>query len=116
MINSKRELFETARNRWPEEMRILSSELNKKPVGTDPCSIEIYREIENSIAIFDNWNQVAAWAFHQALGKLERYKHRRAEQFLRTKDVSFKSFNTMMMSNLSHDDWKDEREIYLKLP
>jgi hypothetical protein len=121
MVKSKRELFENARKRWPEEVRILEVQPNiDNSIHTGPCSIEIYDEIEKSIDIYDNWNCIAAWSFHQAAGKLGRRKYKKSERILRFKDVSFNSFNTKMISNLAEDkwgdDWKDEREIYLKLP
>jgi hypothetical protein len=121
MINSKRELFENARSRWPEEMQILDIQpIILSCIYTKPCLNEIYRKIEKSMDISDDWNQVSAWAFHQALDKLGRYKYRNSsDRILRPKDVSFKSFNTMMMRNLAKDkwgdEWKNEREIYLRL-
>ena len=122
MITSKRELFENARRRWPDEVRILDVQPNvNSTVYTEPSDVEIYRKIEESMEVSDNWNQLSAWAFHQALGKLGRYKYKNSkDRILRSKDVSFESFNTMMMRNMAKnkwgDEWAEEREIYLKLP
>jgi hypothetical protein len=77
MVNSKRELFENAHNRWPEEVRILEVQpYPNNSIHTDPCSVEIYWEIENSMEVCDNWNQLAAWAFHQASDKWARRKYK----------------------------------------
>jgi hypothetical protein len=120
MVTSRRELFENARKRWPEGVRILQVQPDiNNCVHTDPPLYEIVEKIQNSIDSIDNWSQISAWSFHQAADKLGRRKYKRLEQNLRFKDVSFRSFNTMMIRNLSEDKWgdhwKDEREMYLKL-
>jgi hypothetical protein len=120
MLKSKRELFENARKRWPEEVRISDSQSNiNNCIYTYPCLSEIYEEVCSSIDNDDNWNQLSAWSFHQAADKLGRRKYKNSDRTLRFKDVSFMSFNTMMLRNLAEDKWSDEwkaeREIYLKL-
>ena len=120
MLKSKRELFENARKRWPEEVRIFDIQLNiNNCIYTYPCLSEIYDKICFSINKSDNWNQIAAWSFHQATDKLGRRNYKKSDRILLFKDVSFMSFNTMMMRNLAEDKWSDEwkveREIYLKL-
>lgn len=120
MVTSKRELFENARKRWPEGVRILQMQPDiNNCVHTDPPLYAIIEKIQKSIDSNDNWSQISVWSFHQAADKLGRRKYKQLEQNLRFKDVSFMSFNTMMMRNLAEDkwsdDWKDEREMYLKL-
>lgn len=120
MVKSKRELFENARKRWPEGVRILQMQPDiNNCVHTEPPLHEICEKIQNSIDSNDNWSQISVWSFHQAADKLGRRKFKNSERNLRFKDVSFMSFNTMMLRNLAeskwNDDWKDEREMYLQL-
>jgi hypothetical protein len=120
MVTSKRELFENARKRWPEGVRILQTQPDiNNCVHTAPPLYKIVEKIQKSIDFNDNWSQISVWSFHQAADKLGRRKYKQLERNLTFKDVSFMSFNTMMMRNLTEDkfrdDWKEERERYMEL-
>ncbi len=120
MIKSKFELFENTRKKWPEKVQILEDQPYITwggTVFTEPCSNEIYHKIAKKMRVKDDWGQVTAWAFNQAADKLARRKFKNSERVLYFKDVSFKSFNTKLLSNLSGDDgWAEELAIYKALP
>jgi hypothetical protein len=121
MVKNRRELFENARKHWPEEVKILQVQPNiNNCVHTDPPLNEVVEKIRTFIDSNDNWSQISVWSFHQAADKLGRRKYKNSDWDLKFKDISFESFNTMMIRNLAEskwdDDWKEEREIYLQLP
>jgi len=85
-------------------------------VVTEPSSFEVYQDIEKSIETVDEWSQLSAWAFHQALSLLIKEAYRKGEAVVVTGNVPFDLFDKMMMSNLSHELWHREREIYESIP
>jgi hypothetical protein len=113
---SKRELFESVRAHWPEEFRILDEQPNLPTVLTEPSDYEAYRAVEQHLDSKNEWHQLAAWAFHQALGKLVRRRHRELSKLVRSENVSFQSFDTQMKSNLLDSSWDAERPIYAVMP
>jgi hypothetical protein len=113
---SKRELFDSVRAHWPEEFRILDEQPVLPTVLTEPSDVDVYKAVEQFLDPNDEWHQLAAWAFHQALDKLVRRRHRRSEKLVRSKDVSFRSFDTQMKTNLTDSSWDAERPIYSDMP
>lgn len=116
MFSSREVLFRDANQRWPDRIdleQVLSPNGN---IVSDPPDHEIYREIEKCIGSESDWSQLAAWSFHQALGNLIRLKHSQGCLHVLTKDVTFEMFDEMMLSNLEHETWASEREIYTALP
>jgi hypothetical protein len=112
----KRELFESTRRLWPPQLRLTDINRSGTAIGTEPPLYEVYETVTSRLPRDDHWAQVAAWSFHQALDKLGRRKFKRSQSILRPLDVSFRSFNTRMLSNLDQADWEAEREAYLALP
>ena len=113
---SKRELFDHVRAYWPDELRILANQCALPAVLTDPNDVEIYKEVEQRIGPENEWHQLAAWAFHQALDKFVRRKCSEASDVVRCKDVSFWSFDIQMNENLLDSSWDEERAIYEAMP
>jgi hypothetical protein len=113
---SKRELFDSVQAHWPKEFRILDEQPVLPTLLTEPSDHEAYLAIEHRLSPKDEWQQLAAWAFHQALGKLVRQRHREAGKLVRSEDVSFQSFDILMKSNLSDSSWDAERTVYERLP
>lgn len=113
---SKRELFERVRTLWPKELHIPTAQPWLPAVSTEPAGFAIYEVIADSLPATDEWANLAAWAFHQALGELVERRYKSAERIVVVSDVSFGSFDTQMKSNLAHTSWDAERPIYLALP
>ena len=109
-------VFDSVRAHWPKEFRILEEQPVLPTVLTEPCDHEAYLAIEQRLGPNDQWHQLAAWAFHQALGKLVRRRHRESGTLVRSEDVSFQSFDTQMKSNLAHSSWDAERPLYAGMP
>jgi hypothetical protein len=112
---TRREIFNNVRERWPSQIRMVGINSSQSAVLTTPPLFEVYKTISGQLAPDDNWAELAAWSFHQALDKLGRRKFRQRQTVLHPHDVSFQSFNTMMISNLSHEDWESERAHYMKM-
>jgi hypothetical protein len=113
---SKRELFDSVRAHWPKEFRILEEQPVLPTVLTEPSDHEVYLAIEQRLGPNDEWHQLAAWAFHQALDILVRRRHSESGTLVRSEDVSFQSFDTQMQSNLAHSSWDAERPLYAGMP
>lgn len=113
---SKRDLFNSVRAHWPDGLRILDEQPVLPTVLTEPSGYDLYRAIEQRLDVGDEWLQLAAWSFHQAFDQLVRRRHRESRNLVGTKDVSFRSFDTKMKSNLSHTSWNAERPIYAAMP
>lgn len=114
--SSKRELYENARARWPSTLRILRDRSNDAVVITDPSDFDAYRDIESAIGTNDEWSQLSAWAFHQALGIKVRETYKERKLLVLTRSVSFEMFEKQIKSNLADESWQEERIIYEKLP
>lgn len=113
---SKRELFDSVRAHWPDQFRILDEQPVLPTVLTEPSDHDVYLEIEQRIDPKDEWHQLAAWAFHQALDKLVRRRQSESCALVRSEDVSFQSFDTQMKSNLADSSWDAERPLYTSIP
>jgi hypothetical protein len=82
MAIDKMKLFESTRDRWPESIRITPT--NGVPTfEAEPELVAVYRKIENACdptgewTANDEWNQLANWAFNQALWALAEDGRRR---------------------------------------
>lgn len=109
---SKRELFDQVRAYWPAELRILADQAAFPAVLTDPNEVDVYKAVEDRIGPGNEWHQLAAWAFHQALDKLLRQRFREEAEVVCCEDVSFWSFDVQMNSNLLDSGWDEERALY----
>lgn len=116
MSSSKREIYENARARWPQMFRIIWDVSSATSVITDPSDFEAYRAVEESIGLNDEWSQLSAWAFNQALGNIIDEYFSDGKSLILTKAVPFEVFDKKMKSNLAHDCWQEERLIYERLP
>jgi hypothetical protein len=113
---SKHELFDNVRAYWPETFRISSEQPALPAVVTIPSELKVYDSIEYLLGPKNEWLQLGAWAFHQALYQLFQRSYRASQYEVRTGDVSFKSFDTCMIRNLLDDSWAAERPIYAAMP
>jgi len=116
MFTSKKELFDVTKRRWPKKFHVLSDKSSAEIVFTTPSEYDVYKHIESEIGKEDEWSQLMAWAFHQALSVFIKDRYRLQERLIRTEDVPFELFNEMLESNLTDDSWCNEREIYDSLP
>ena len=72
----------------------------------------IYWPLEERLNDADDWTQLAAWAFHQALWELAGSRGGVGEATLRPADVSFEAFDRWMKKNLSDETWANVRKDY----
>jgi len=114
--NSKNELFENVRARWPEQFFILSDQSALPSILTEPSDWTVYKEIEKSVSEEGELLNLATWSFHQALNKLFRVSWEARSSVVRSNDVSFQLFDAQMLSNLSDSSWAIERAIYSRMP
>lgn len=114
--SSKRDLYEHARARWPSTLRIIRDRSNDAVVVTDPSDYDVYRAIENTIGANDEWSQLSAWAFHQALGIKIREDYNEKKLLVLTRSVTFEMFEKYIKSNLADESWEEERDTYNNLP
>ncbi|WP_425993749.1 hypothetical protein [Caulobacter sp. DWR1-3-2b1] len=114
--NSRNELFENVRARWPEELLILNEQIALPAILTEPSDWTVYKSIEKSISSEGEWINLAAWAFHQALNTLLHRSWEARSGVVRSNDVSFQLFDVKMKSNLADSSWAAERAIYSRMP
>lgn len=103
----KRELFERARSLWPDAVTI----------GSEAASLDalnnVYWPLEERLSRdSDDWTQLAAWAFHQALAELAGSRPSAGLAALRPNDIAFEAFDRWMRSNLSDESWAKVRAEY----
>lgn len=105
-----RELFERVRSLWPDAV-VLKAHSNG--VGDTPLwsLVHTYEAIERDIEN-DNWLDLAAWAFHQALTELATAKLSAGEQIVMPASVTLASFDWEMRANLDDGSWAIERQTY----
>jgi hypothetical protein len=116
IFSSKKEVFDAAKRRWPDEFHVLSDRSSDEVVFTTPSEYDVYKHIEAEIENEDEWSQLVVWAFHQALSVFIKDRYRLHTRLIRTEDVPFELFNEMLETNLTDDSWCNEREIYDSLP
>ena len=104
MTIDKGALFETTRALWPATVRV-----SEDPDATN----EIYQANEKAFPQDDNWQQLALWAFHQALGAHEKRALAKGLPSVYPREVAFDEFDTRMRANLNGADcWLEERAEY----
>ena len=104
MTINKRGLFETTKALWPEAIK-----LSVNPNATN----EIYQKNEQAFPQDDNWQQLALWSFHQALGAHEKRALAKGLPSVHPQEITFAEFDTRMRSNLNGDDcWLEQRAEY----
>jgi hypothetical protein len=104
-------LFHATKKRWPKIFKIRVATSESSNLICEPDLLDVYRLIERAIPETDEWGNLAAWAFHQALwGVVEKRKV--AGGSVGRDDVSFKEFDRMMRFNLSDDTWLNFRKEY----
>ncbi|MBB5716433.1 hypothetical protein [Sphingomonas aerophila] len=97
-------LFETTKALWPDEVRVS---------GKSNATNEIYQRHENAFPQDDDWQQLALWSFHQALGTHEKQALAKGLPSIYPREVTFAEFDTWMRSNLKGDHcWSAERAEY----
>ena len=106
------DLFNRVRALWPHSI-ILKSDgpwNEGDPIWT---VVGIYEEIEGRLSgDGDDWIQLAAWAFHQALFDQAKQKLVAGQYALRPDEISFEAFDRRMRKNLSDDSWAHIRKEY----
>lgn len=113
---SKRELYESAREKWPSSFRIVLSKSTGENIVTDPSDYDVYRRIEDSLGEKDDWVRISAWAFYQALGEIIKQCFHEKKLLLLSRMISFELFDRKLKANLLDASWWEERAIYDALP
>jgi len=104
----KRMLFERTRSLWPDAV------CHVNETGTCYTLNNIYRQLDEQLrSQADDWMQLAAWAFHQAVSELALIKPPAPRATLRRHEVSFESFAWWMRMNLADDSWAEARAKYV---
>ena len=100
MTIDKAALFENTKALWPATISI-----------ADPnATYKIYRANEESHSVDDDWQQVAMWAYHQAVSQLEKRAAVEGLLAIQPHEIDFAEFDKWMRSNLWGDDcWLAER-------
>lgn len=103
MAIDKLALFEATKSRWPATINVVEN-----PAET----YEIYRALEQIIPPDDDWQQLAAWAFYQALGKWETKAFANGEAVIFPHTLPFADFDKRMRDNLADESWVTEQAIW----
>ena len=102
----KQALLDRVKLLWPDAITLRSR-------GGQDALNNIYWPIEARLEDDgDEWTQLAAWAFHQALWVLARTKVSAGRAVLRPADVTLEAFDYWMMTNLSDETWAEARHEY----
>ena len=94
------ELFDRVKQLWPAEVPILANEEN-----------DIYWSLEKRLGD-DDWMQIAAWSFHQAVEKYAKAAFAQGKQTLLTSSITVTDFDANMRENLNHESWLADRPLY----
>lgn len=93
---------------WPDAVCHVSES------GTCDALNNVYRRLEEQLnGQADQWMQLAAWAFHQAVSELARAKSPAPRAALGRHEVSFEAFDWWMRMNLSDESWAEVRAQYV---
>ena len=115
MMLNKKELFEYMKSLWPTKINLNGMVINGKKTKGLQILNEIYNMHEESFDVNDHWNQLAMWAFHQALWKLSQEQLESKLSFAYPGSVTFEAFDQHMQENLlGNDCWAVERKIYFE--
>jgi hypothetical protein len=94
------ELFDRVKQLWPAEVSILGNEQN-----------DIYWSLEERLGD-DEWMQIAAWSFHQALEKSAKTAFAQGKEVLLTSAITVTDFDENVRENLKHESWSADRPLY----
>ncbi|MEJ7926385.1 hypothetical protein WG908_06380 [Sphingobium sp. AN641] len=94
------DLFDRVKQLWPAEVPILGNEQN-----------DIYWSLEKRLGD-DDWMQIAAWSFHQALEKYAKAAFAQGRETLLTSAVTVIDFEANVRENLRHESWSEDRPFY----
>ena len=102
----KQALLDRVKSLWPDAITL-------RPDGGQDALNNIYWPIEEGLeAEANEWLQLAAWAFHQALGELARCRVDSGCAAVRPADVSLEAFDRWMRKNLADETWSEVRKDY----
>ncbi|WP_374551841.1 hypothetical protein [Sphingobium yanoikuyae] len=97
------DVFERVKVFWPIEVSTAGDNLNA-----------IYWPLEDQFGS-DDWLQIAAWSFHQALWISAKKALSAGHQQMATSAVTIAAFDEQMRANLAHESWDELRPLYGKL-
>lgn len=97
------DLFDRVKQLWPTEVPILGNDQN-----------DIYWSLEKLLG-GDDWMQLAAWSFHQALEKCAKAAFAEGREALLISTVTVADFDANMRENLKHGSWAEDRQLYGRL-
>src|SRR5690349_5274221 len=102
----KQALYDRAKSLWPDAITL-------RPDGGQEALNNIYWPLEEKLEESgDEWIQLAAWAFCQALGELADIKASSGHTSVRPRDVSLETFDRWMRKNLADETWSGVRKEY----
>lgn len=112
---TRSDLFERAKALWPEENPLGDAVKNGAEVYETPSLVATYDAIEAQIGKGDDWAQISAWAFHQALWSEATVALHRGATSVSRETVSFDAFDKRMRRNLQDASWSAELSEYLEM-
>ena len=105
-LMDKQALLDRVKSLWPDAITL-------RPDGGHEALNNIYWPIEAKLEESgEEWIQLAAWAFHQALGEVTDAKARSGHSSVRPADVTLAAFDRWMKKNLSDETWSAVRSEY----
>jgi hypothetical protein len=107
------DLLNDARLLWPPTLNLDDAVLNEGEVLAIPSLVAAYDAIEERIGEDNDWAQLGAWAFHQALWSEAVAALRAGQRTISSGRVSFEAFDEKMRENLNDPSWTEERGEYL---
>ena len=110
----KSDLLNDARLFWPPTLNLDDAVLNDGEVLAIPSLVAVYDAIEERIGEDNDWAQLSAWAFHQALWSEAVAVLKAGRRTVSSGCVSFEAFDEKMRENLNDPSWAEERGEYLE--
>ena len=102
----KQALLDRVKSLWPDAVTLRAD-------GGQGALNNIYWPIEQRLeADANEWLQLAAWAFHQALEELPQHRVDAGRGAVRPADVSLDAFDRWMKKNLADETWSEVRTDY----
>jgi hypothetical protein len=103
----KHELFQRTASLWPDAIVLSGASGDLETLNA------IYWPLEKHLASSsDDWAQLAAWAFHQALAQLAATKLASGKTSLRPEEIPFETFDRWIRMNLLDESWSGVRKEY----
>jgi len=98
----KQALLDQVKSLWPDAITLRPDDAGQSALNN------IYWPVEERLAAdAEEWLQVGAWAFHQALGELARSKVAAGLLSVRPSELSFEAFDHWMRKNLADETWSE---------